>query len=233
MGEPTKTDWTKYSWLATPTAIVVAAALLLVGPRYLPSVDPTPGPPLPPAPVVVVPVRPTLEDSTARRNDIRDDSLKASLVDVIKHGNGTYTLTYEPDKKSPITWTVVISGGNEPNPPKPVPPGPTPPIPPEPPVVDPTTKPTAATYVYEKDQNGVPSAVMSGLNRLNRENKIIATVFEEDSTNGKTGVPAQYKVAYDAAKKEGLPVLVITAGDKVLKTIKAPKTEPEIMEAVK
>ena len=221
---PTPIDWSK---LYTPIAIVLGSIALLIGPRYLPSVDPTPGPPLPV--VVVETVKPTLVDSTARRNGVRDDSIKAPLVELTKIGNGTYTLSFEPDGKAAVVWTVVVTGGDKP---APLPPKPDEPLPQPPPVVDPTTKPTAATYVYEKDQNAVPSAVMSGLNRLNREKKIIATAFEDDSTNGKSSVPSQYKAAYEAAKKEGLPVLVVTAGDKVLKTIKAPKTEAEVFEAV-
>ena len=102
-----------------------------------------------------------------------------------------------------------------------------------PPSVDPATKATAATYVYEKDQGGVPSAVMYGLNRVNRENKIIATVFEQDSTDGTGDTPEQYKAAVTAAKAAGLPCLVVLAGSTVLRTVKAPTTEAAVMEAVK
>ena len=175
---------------------------------------------------------------TPADTDVLKDGRKLSeadekaFIDAANRGNAEYTVRYSPVGEDEVYFKIVVSGGKGPKPP-PVPDKPVTPDTPVLPVVDPTTKPTSAVYVYEKDQNAVPSAVMSGLNRLNREKKIIATVFEDDSTNGKSGVPEQYKAAYEAAKKEGLPVLVITAGDKVLKTIKAPKTEAEVFEAVK
>jgi len=123
-----------------------------------------------------------------------------------------------------------VSGGDKPAPVKP-------PIPdePGPPPVDPNTKATAVTYVYEKDDTAIPNYVTTALNKINRDSgfKITATLFEDDSTNGPGQVPAQYKAAYDAAKKAGLPAVVVTAGDAVLKTIKAPKSESEILEAAK
>ncbi len=115
----------------------------------------------------------------------------------------------------------------EPTPPKPDEPKPEPPKPPV------TTKATTATYVYEKDDTALIPAVLSGLNRLNREKKIIATLYEDDNTNGKNAIPEQYKLAYDAAKKAGLPVLIITDGTNVLNVVKAPTTEQQVWEAVK
>lgn len=94
----------------------------------------------------------------------------------------------------------------------------------------PSNKPTAAVYVYEKDQGGVPAAVLAGLNRVNREG-ILATVFEEDSTDG-TETPEQYKLPLEEARKAGLPAFVVMAGDKAKKVVKAPKTADEIWEAV-
>lgn len=93
-----------------------------------------------------------------------------------------------------------------------------------------TTKATAATYVWEKDQGGVPAAVMSGLNKLNTERKIIATEFERDTKNGNQQIPAQYKVAVEAAKE--LPALVAQSGDRVLKVTKSPKTEDDVLKGV-
>lgn len=122
---------------------------------------------------------------------------------------------------------------NGPVPPDVVTPPDTPTIPPVPPV-DPTTKPTAATYIYEKDDTGsVPAPVASAINKLNLEKKIIATIFEEDTTEIGTGqTPRQYKAALDAARAAGLPALVVTAGDKVMRVVKAPKTEQEVLEAI-
>lgn len=100
-------------------------------------------------------------------------------------------------------------------------------VPPEP------TRATAATYVYEKHDTSPPSAVMVGLNRLNRERKIMATIFDEDTVDGDDQVPDQYVAALAAATQAGLPAFVVVAGDKVLTVVKAPTTEAQIMEAVK
>jgi hypothetical protein len=98
----------------------------------------------------------------------------------------------------------------------------------EPPAPSPD-KPTAVTYVYEKDAGAVPSPVAVGIDKLNRKG-ILATTFEEDTVDGQGEVPDQYKVPLKAAQESGLPALVATAGDKVLKVVKAPKSEAEVLE---
>jgi hypothetical protein len=222
------------SWPAWASLVVSALVTLTLAYSQYKTVVVPPGP-QPPAPIVVPvvePVKPTLIDSTARRNGVRDDSIKAPLVELTKIGNGTYTLTFEPDGKQAVVWTVVVTGGDKPAPvPSPKPDEPLP----QPPPVDPNTKVTAVTYVFEKDQGGVPNYVSTALNKINRESKfaIVASIFEDDSKNGNIEVPAQYKAAYEAAQKEGLPAVVVTAGSKVLRSIKAPKTEAEIVEAAK
>lgn len=106
------------------------------------------------------------------------------------------------------------------------------PVKPDAPVpVVPATKVTSVTYVYEKDDGGVPSAVMAGLNRLNREKGIRATVAEDDITDGDGDVPDQYKTVFTAAKAAGLPALVVLSGETVVRTVKAPTTEAAVWEA--
>jgi hypothetical protein len=116
-------------------------------------------------------------------------------------------------------------------------PGPVDPSVPTPPVVAPVDpnapQATAATYVYEKDDTAVPVGVSVGLNRLNREKKILATLFEEDTTDGTGDVPDQYKVPLSAAQNAGLPALVVTNGEKVLGVVKDPRTEEAVWEAVR
>jgi hypothetical protein len=92
-------------------------------------------------------------------------------------------------------------------------------------------KPTKVTYVHEKDQGGVPSGVRVALDKLNRQG-IVATEFEDDTTNANQQVPAQYKIAKAEADKAGTPVLVVQSGDVVLRVVKV-KTEAEVMEAAK
>jgi len=89
-------------------------------------------------------------------------------------------------------------------------------------------KPTAVTYIFEKDDGAVPSEVAAALGKLNTKG-ILATSFEQNSTNGQGQTPAQYVVPLAAAKEAGLPCLVSTAGEKVLKVVKAPKTEAEVL----
>jgi hypothetical protein len=91
---------------------------------------------------------------------------------------------------------------------------------------------TSAVYVYEKDQTAIPPGVSAGMNRLNREKKILAVLFEADTVDGRGQVPARYKPALDAAKRDGLPSLVVMAGDSVKKVVKSPLTEAAVMEAV-
>lgn len=92
--------------------------------------------------------------------------------------------------------------------------------------------PTAVTYVYEKDDTDVPKGVEAALNDLNRRG-ILATSFEVDTKNGNGDVPAQYVVPKRAAEEAGLPALVVTAGEEVLRVVSAPETKDEALEAAR
>ncbi len=94
------------------------------------------------------------------------------------------------------------------------------------------SKADKATYVYEKDMTAIPNEVQSALNKLNRDRKILASVYEHDTKNGNQTVPEQYKVAVTAADASGLPSLVATAGARVLKVTKDPKTEADVLGGV-
>lgn len=95
------------------------------------------------------------------------------------------------------------------------------------------TPATAAAYVYEKDDTAVPSGVSMGLDRLNREKHIPATLFEEDTLDGEGQVPDQYKIPLAEAQKAGLPALVVMGGDRVLNVVKAPTTAEQVTGAVR
>ena len=99
----------------------------------------------------------------------------------------------------------------------------------------PSQKATAATYIYEKDTTAVPSEVQAALGKLNvdrLEDSFIASVFEQDTTDGDGDIPDQYKVPLQAAKEAGLPALVVTSGTLVLKVVKNPQTEQDVLGAV-
>lgn len=139
-----------------------------------------------------------------------------------------------PEGKPPLValrWLVVAGVAPQLPPDKPVDPAPTPvkPTPVEPKL----TTVTAATYVYEKDDTAPPAAVRSALNKLNREHKIEATEFEQNTFDGDEQIPDQYKAALTAAKEAGLPALVVLADSTVLRIVKSPTTEQQVLEAVK
>lgn len=91
---------------------------------------------------------------------------------------------------------------------------------------------TAVTYVYEKDDTVVSSEVMSGINRLNREKKVTASIVDDDVKDGNGETPAQYVAPIEASKKDGLPILVATNGSTVVRVVKNPKTEAEVVGIV-
>jgi hypothetical protein len=93
------------------------------------------------------------------------------------------------------------------------------------------TKADAATYVYEKDQTAIPSPVLAALDKLNRRG-VRATTFDDDTVDGAGQTPDQYKAPLKAATEAGLPALVVTAGEQVLRTVKDPRTEAAVLEAV-
>jgi hypothetical protein len=119
--------------------------------------------------------------------------------------------------------------------------GPSPPPVVVPPVVtpDPTdpplpSRPTAAVYIYEKDQTSPPRPVQAALDRLSAgDSGIVGSMFEQDATTGTGAVPAQYREALTAARAAGLPVLVVMAGQAVLRVVKNPLTSEAVEEAVK
>lgn len=117
-------------------------------------------------------------------------------------------------------------------PPPATPPPATPPgTPPDkPPIL--TDKATAATYVYEQRDGAPPVGVQVGLNRLNRERNVIATLIDDDILDGTGQVPDQYKAPLAAAKQSGIPALVVTAGEKILRVVNKPTTEQQVLEAV-
>lgn len=96
----------------------------------------------------------------------------------------------------------------------------------------PTPKVTAVVYVYEERDTQLPSGVLAALNTLNRQG-IVATAFDADTTSGGQRTPEQYKAPLLAAKEAGLPALVVMCGNAVTRTLKAPTTKEQVLEAIK
>lgn len=88
------------------------------------------------------------------------------------------------------------------------------------------------TWVWEKDSGPVPQYVSAALQRINAARSgVVASDFEDDTTDGNGEVPDQFKVALAASKTAGVPVLVLQAGSVVVRAWK-PSTEAEIMESI-
>jgi hypothetical protein len=100
-------------------------------------------------------------------------------------------------------------------------------------IVAPAPKAKYAVYVYEKDSNAIPSAVMAGMNALNRQG-IIAPAMDDDVTDGEGQVPEQLKVPLEESRKHGLPLLVVMDESYgVLRVVKAPTTAEQVTEAIR
>lgn len=154
---------------------------------------------------------------------------------------GEYTfvlIVAGPDKDGKLAVGVaekkITVRGALPTPqPNPTPgPGPSPNPPPNPS----PSKITAAIYVYEKSQSAVPRSVAAAISRLNVDRSgagFSASIVEQDVITGGGTVPKQYASAIEAAKREGLPALVIMTGEVIAKVVKNPTTEEQVMEAAK
>ena len=141
---------------------------------------------------------------------------------------GVYFLVLQDANADVIATKRITVGPVEVVPPAPNPLNPSP--------TDPNRKATAATYVYEKSQHQLPIPVLGALSKLNTERAgsgFVGSSFEQNTVNSDGQVPKQYRVALEAARKEGLPCLVVTAGDTVLAVVKNPTTEAQVLEAVK
>ena len=137
----------------------------------------------------------------------------------------------------PFAEDALVVVVRDPNPvvvtPKPQPTTPdTPTTPDVPPVVDPSTKPTAAYYIFEKDNGAVPPAVQTALDKLVREKKIDARPIEQDVTDGTDRTPEAFKAPIAAAKQAGLPSLVVMAGTEIVSVVLNPTTEAAILKEV-
>lgn len=104
------------------------------------------------------------------------------------------------------------------------------PTPPAPPTTDQIVR---LTYVYEKDQGSIPPAISAGLSAvsLSRES-VVASAYEDDSTNGLDRVPKQYERAAEASREYGTPCLVAESVERVVRVKLKPTTEQHVMEAL-
>lgn len=217
-----------------PTVVTPPPVVAPADPPAIPPVLPQP-PVVPavPAPAVPDTALVIVTDSTGKRiSDPKIEELAKSLA------SGSWTVVAVP--KAEGKWRTRTLAASEwgdvgptvtPATPVTTPTTPTTPVTPTTPSTPVTVKPTAATYVFEKNDTGVPAGVRSALNTLNRRG-IIATEFEDDTTNKNSQIPSQYKVPLEKAREVGLPALIVTGDGKVLNFVKDPRTEQQVLEAI-
>lgn len=92
----------------------------------------------------------------------------------------------------------------------------------------PSTQIKAITYIFDKSKTAPPPGVVKGLDRLNREKKIKATMLEDPSNNENGRVAKQYERALAAAKSAGMPVAVVEYTDGSTKTVADPRTDEQM-----
>ena len=163
------------------------------------------------------------------RGDVEYETFAGDTILVVGWKPGRYEAEFlfiDFDKGKYEEERFVILMGDKP------PPGP---VTPDTPVVEPpdtTDKVDRVTAVFEKDAGAVPLPVAKALTLLNRQG-VFATEFEVDTVDGDDEPPEQYKIAKEAATREGLPSVVFQAGSKVIKTIRITEstTTEEITEA--
>ena len=98
-------------------------------------------------------------------------------------------------------------------------------------VVSPS-KPDTVAVIYESSDTIPEPYVTGALNKLAAEGFQVRS-FDKDIVTGTGQTPKELKEAIKAAIGNGLPALVVLSDGRVLKVQNLPKTESEIIEAVK
>lgn len=103
---------------------------------------------------------------------------------------------------------------------------------PIPPVV-PVETISKITYVYEKDEGGVPSAILAALSEVESSHaSVTVSVFEDDTVDGTGQVPVQFQRAKEASDKYGRPCLVAESVERVVRVRLKPKGREDVLYAL-
>tara|TARA_R100000315_G_C5213098_1_gene126855 strand:- start:751 stop:1122 length:372 start_codon:yes stop_codon:yes gene_type:complete len=94
------------------------------------------------------------------------------------------------------------------------------------------TTPDTVAVIYESSDTIPPPYVTGALGNLQADG-LQTRIFDKDVVTGAGQVPEYLKNAIDEATKNGLPALVVLSKGNVIKVQDLPKTESEIIEAVK
>ena len=94
------------------------------------------------------------------------------------------------------------------------------------------TTPDTGAVVYESSETIPPPYVTGALGSLQADG-LQTRIFDKDVVTGTGQVPEYLRNAIREATKNGLPALVVLSKGNVIKVQDLPKTESEIIEAVK
>ena len=93
-------------------------------------------------------------------------------------------------------------------------------------------KPDMVVVVYESSDN-LPEPYVTGALLRIQAGGLQTRIFDKDVVTGTGAAPTSLKGAIEKAVENGLPALVILSNGKVVSVQDLPKTESEIIEAVK
>lgn len=88
--------------------------------------------------------------------------------------------------------------------------------------------PDKAVIVYESAEYTVPPFVPATLS----DSGITSRVVDQDVVTGENETPADVAAAINAAKKNGLPAVVLLRGDTVVDVFSVPETAEALREAL-
>tara|TARA_R100001509_G_C4762725_1_gene180279 strand:+ start:231 stop:602 length:372 start_codon:yes stop_codon:yes gene_type:complete len=94
------------------------------------------------------------------------------------------------------------------------------------------TSPDTVAVIYESSET-IPAPYVTGALGILQADGLQTRIFDKDVVTGTGQVPQYLKNAINEATKNGLPALVVLSKGNVIKVQDLPKTESEIIEAVK
>jgi len=95
-----------------------------------------------------------------------------------------------------------------------------------------TEKADTVCVIYESSETLPEPYVTGALFKLKAEG-LETRIFDKDIVTGEGKAPESLEKAIDAAINNGLPAIVVLSRGKVIDVVNLPKTESEIIEAVK
>jgi len=92
--------------------------------------------------------------------------------------------------------------------------------------------PDTVCVVYESSDT-IPAPYVTGALGSLQADGLQTRIFDKDVVTGQGQIPKSLKDAIEKANENGLPALVVLSKGNVIKVQDLPKTESEIIEAVK